>query len=404
VLKCWPDQIMKSLDVCSVALLVLLAGCSEKKQPVPENPFSAGPLKTTIGGEPAIALNRLPPASTDKPQLLKAVILPGRGMDIYQLQADVPGKGLVDVLASPPLQEAEKLMNGDADDFNGNRNFQSGGAILVPYANRIRGKYLPKSREIETTILGKTVKLPANWRGKKPGAEWHAMHGLILNRRFTNIETHADSSSAVLTGTLEAGDFGGHWLSKTDLSFEAKLGTDNFEFTLTAKNAGDETLPIGIGWHPYFALPSGNRDQARLYVPAAKRALANNYDDVFPTGKIEDVKGTPYDFSAAGGAPLDKLFLDDSFTDLQKQPGDATVIEIIDPAAKYGVRITAHSKQVHAVQVYAPPDKSFVVVEPQFNLADPFSKVWPKNVDTGMVKLAPGESVRYSVSVALFVP
>ena len=25
--------------------------------------------------------------------------------------------------------------------------------------------------------------------------------------------------------------------------------------------------PMGIGWHPYFALPSGRRDQARLHLP-----------------------------------------------------------------------------------------------------------------------------------------
>ncbi|MEO7142047.1 MAG: aldose 1-epimerase, partial [Bryobacteraceae bacterium] len=358
----------------------------------------------TIGGAPAIGLNHAIPASSNTPQFVKAVILPGRGMDILQIQGYIPGKGVVDLLSSTTPEEAQKAMDGGPDDFNGNKNFASGGPILVPYANRIRGKYLAKKREIETTILGKKVLLPANWRGKKPNAEWHAMHGLILNRMFTNIVPQAHADNASLSGALDAGDFGGHWLSKTDLSFTAELAADKFGFTVTAKNAGDETLPMGIGWHPYFALPGGDREQARLYVPAKRRALANNYDDVFPTGKIVDVKGTPYDFSAPGGAPLNKIFLDDSFTDLQKQPNGDTVIEVIDPAAKYGVRITAHSKQVRAVQVYAPPDKNFVVVEPQFNLGDPFSKVWPKNVDTGMVKLAPGESVTYSVTVELFVP
>jgi galactose mutarotase-like enzyme len=201
---------------------------------------------------------------------------------------------------------------------------------------------------------------------------------------------------------LHGGDFQGHWPSKTDVETKITLKDDAFLMTVTAKNVGNDPLPMGIGWHPYFVLPSGDRTQAKLHLPAKQRALVNNYDDVFPTGKIEKVAGTPYDFTAEGGAPLNKLFLDDSFLDLQKTPEGNTVIEIHDPAAKYGLRVTAMSKEVSAIQVYAPVDKKFVVVEPQFNLADPYSKVWGKR-KTGMVLLNPGESVTYSVKLE-FIP
>ena len=54
---------------------------------------------------------------------------------------------------------------------------------------------------------------------------------------------------------------------------------------------------MGIGWHPYFVSPSGDRFQVRLHLPSETRAVMNNYDDSFITGKRVPVKGTAYDFS-----------------------------------------------------------------------------------------------------------
>ena len=161
---------------------------------------------------------------------------------------------------------------------------------------------------------------------------------------------------------------------------------------------------MGIGWHPYFVLPSGNRRQAKLAIPAKERALVDNYDNVFPTGKLVPLTGTPYDFSVPGGAPLGELFLDDCFVNLQKNAQGQSTAEIIDPAAKYGIRIRSLSPEISAVQVYAPIDKSFVALEPQFNWADPFSPVWGAKANTGMVTLQPGQTVTYSVQLELFVP
>jgi aldose 1-epimerase len=173
---------------------------------------------------------------------------------------------------------------------------------------------------------------------------------------------------------------------------------------VTTKNVGKEVLPMAIGFHPYFAIPSGDRQQVRLHVPAELRAIVNNYDDVFPTGEIVPVKGTPYDFTASAGAPLGALFMDDCFTHLIRNAQGDAVIELTDPAAHYGVRIVAISPQIKAIQVYAPPDKDFVAIEPQFNLADPYNKkIWGKR-DTGMVSLQPGQSVTWHIRLELFTP
>ena len=356
------------------------------------------PPVVMVGGQPTFTLERPKSTDTAKAHFVSAQILPGRGMTTYQIRAYVPGKGEIDLMESPPLADAPKLMDGGPEDLIGNKSFSLGGSILLPYANRIRGVLSADGTTLVTPIMGKPVTLIANWKGKKPEAVKNAMHGMILDAKMDKVTTDSKPDESSVTGIFHAGDFQGHWLSKTDVETKITLKDDAFIMTVTAKNVGAESLPIGIGWHPYFVLPSGDRTQAKLHLPAKQRALVNNYDDVFPTGKIEKVTGTPYDFTAPGGVALGKLFLDDSFLDLQKTKEGNTVIEIRDPAAKFGLRVTGMSKEITAIQVYAPLDKKFIVVEPQFNWVDPYSKVWAGK-KTGMVAIAPGGSVTYAVKV-----
>ena len=232
---------------------------------------------------------------------------------------------------------------------------------------------------------------------RAPGAAQYAMHGLILDARVAHEQPAPDR----VTGRLAAGDFGGRWPSQAQMDFEWRLTGGALELAVAVRNIGDEPLPFGLGWHPYFALPSRRRDQAVLHLPAAERVEVNNYDEVLPIGRLLPTAGGDYDFSAPEGRALGELYLDDCFTGLPRAGGRVT-IEVRDPAAELGLRISTPTPQVKAVQVYAPPDKAFVVVEPQFNLADPYSGVWPAGVDTGMARLAPGEGLTYEVRVEPF--
>lgn len=349
-----------------------------------------------------VTLRRPAPSDPRKPAFLSAQILSGRGMMTLQVTAHLPKHGEFDLLTSPPLDEARRILEDDSDGFIGNGSYRIGGAILLPFANRIRGELSSDGRTVRTNIDGRPVNLPANHGGRRPGAEKYSMHGLILASRVDEMSRETTEEKDVLRGSLQAGDFGGSWVSSAALEFENVLTSDAFTLKVTAKNTGDSPLPMGIGWHPYFNLPSGQREQARLHLPARGRALVNDYDEVLPTGEVEPVAGTPYDFSTPGGKPLGDLFLDDCFVDLDRSGGEIAA-EIVDPAGSYGLRVTAVSPPVAAIQVYAPRDKGFVVVEPQFNRADPFGPQWG-GVDTGMVILQPGESVVYSARLELFTP
>jgi len=386
------------------ASLLLSAGCKSSKPASPDagSEASGTPGAPQIGGQDVVVLKRTATSSGTKPEFLTVTVLPGRGLNMFQITANLPGKGPTDLLFAPSLTDAAAKLNGGTDDLNGNASFSFGGAFLVPYPNRIRGKLSADGKTITTTWDGKPLTLPANWAGKNAGAEKHAMHGLILASKAQNVTVVDTADGQTLTGDIRAGDFDGHWPSKTNLAFKIELHSDAVDATITASNIGDTEEPMSIGWHPYFAIPSGDRTQARLEIPGTERAIVNNYDDVFPTGKLEPVKGTVYDYTNADGVALADHFLDDNWSHLERTNGSVDV-KLTDPKANYGIDVEGLSPQIKTVQVYAPPAKEFVAIEEQFNFGDPFGKEW-HGMDTGMVTLKPGHSVDWHVRLQLFTP
>jgi galactose mutarotase-like enzyme len=218
------------------------------------------------------------------------------------------------------------------------------------------------------------------------------MHGLMLNEPIPALRLSADE----VFGEARVGGHG-DWPAPLDVEVTWRLTTERLELAVLARNAGGAKAPVGIGWHPYFRLPSGQRDQARLHIPSTLRALVDNYDTVLPTGDVQTVTNTPYDFSMTGGRFLDSLYLDDCFLEPKRDARGEVAVELSDPSG-LKLRIASPSPQIRAIQVYAPPTESFVVIEPQFNLADPFAALWG-NRDTGMVWLQPQQSTIYRSSI-----
>ena len=121
-----------------------------------------------IGGRKVVTLSQPHTADPSQPQILGADILPGRGMNIYQIHAYIPGKGEVGLLSAPSLEEAKGLMNGGAGDEYGTQSFKMGGAILAPFANRIRGKLSADGKTIATTSTASRCSLPRTGRARNP--------------------------------------------------------------------------------------------------------------------------------------------------------------------------------------------------------------------------------------------
>lgn len=393
----------RSILCLAAAVLIAASGCQKKPSTPAKSTASStlsGPI-STIGGEPVVHLNRKQTGYT--PQFLSITLFPGRGLNVFQITAYIPGRGNIHLLASPSLRIAAHALTGKGPDQFGDNSYTFGGAFLIPYPNRIFGKVNASQRTVTTSWHGHKIVLPANVRyGIPPHQGMDAMHGLILQSKIQNIKITPTPDGQTLTGILHAGDFGGHWLSSTDLHFTIALTGAAINLSVKATNVGKLPEPMSIGWHPYFAIPSAHRAQARLYVPATMRALINNYQVEKPTGKFQPVKGTPYDFNSPSGKPLDSTYLDDNFSHLIRSHGGIHV-KITDPAASYGIQEIGLSPQIHSVQIYSPSNARFVAIEQQYNLVDPFGPEW-HGINTGMVDLKPGKSTTWQVRLQLFTP
>jgi aldose 1-epimerase len=385
------------------AYVLLAAGCRQEAARQSElAPQPAAQSAIQIGGEDVLTLSRKPTTSGSQPEFLSITVLPGRGMNTLQITAAIPGKGEIPLLHSLSVEDAAKRLNGTGRDQLGGMSTSLGGAFLIPYPNRIVGQPSADGKSVITDWRGHTLALPTNPAGKKPGGRAVAIHGLIAKAKVENLQTQNTADGQTVTGVIHAGDFGGHWLSETDLNLTIALTGAAVEATITARNVGKEPEPMSIGWHPYFQIPSGHRAQARLHIPATMMAPVNNYSDVLPTGQLKPVKGTVFDYTAPEGVALDDHFLDDNFSRLQRKHGAAEV-KLIDPESNYGLTVSALSPEIRTVQAYAPKNTTFVAIEDQFNYVDPFGKQW-KGMDTGMVTLRPGQAVTWKVRLELFTP
>ena len=353
-----------------------------------------------INGEKVVTLKRAA-VSTTKPEFTSVTVAPGRGFEVLQITSNFPGKGEVNVLASPDLPAIKQALD-EKDDANGDGGYRFGAAILVPWANRIRGQVAPDGKTVNVNWEGHTLSLPGNTSGRQPGAEKHSMHGLILKAKVTDVRTKKIAGGEQVTGILHAGGFGGRWISSTDLNFAVSLTADAVDVQVTAKNVGKQDEPMAIGWHPYINLPSGNRAQARVHIPGNQFSMMDRSDDMIPTGKLVDVQGTVNDWRAPEGVALGDRFYDENWCHFDRTNG-AIVVKVTDPAAKYGVEIDGLSPEIKTVEAFAPPRSNFVAIEHQYNFNDPFGKQW-NGMDTGMVRLRPGKQTTWHVRLKVFQP
>jgi aldose 1-epimerase len=230
-----------------------------------------------------------------------------------------------------------------------------------------------------------------------------AAGGLLLKQPSESVSTNVMPDGGAVQSTFRPGSFDGHWLSQTEVTTAIELSGRAIEMKIVAKNVGDTPTPIGIGWHPRFAIVSGHRGQMMLKLPEGERVEVKDRRSGELSGKLLPVTGTDYDFTSRNGAQLGGLGLDDSFVNLKRGlMENGPIAELRDPESDYGLRITAMTPTIKVIRVYAPSDGSYVSIEPQFNYDDPFGREWSKDEDTGMVVLQPGQSTQWKIRLEIF--
>lgn len=357
----------------------------------------SAPVLAPPGGQEPVVLERAALEGGAVPEFLSATFLPGRGMSLLQIKAYLPGKGEINLLDSTTLADAEQRLTGKGTDASGAESLSLGAVLELPWAGSIYGSGSASNNGALSAVWDShTLRLPAT----RDNSTMEAAGGLLLKTASKSSQMNVMPDGGETTVEFEPGSFEGRWPSKIHVTTSAQLSERSFELKITARNTGDEPTPVGIGWEPRFAVVGDHRNNLVLHVPSTSR-LEKTSRTGEPTGKL--VSTTEADFSTRPGMQLGTTSLDDTFVNLRQASLDnGPVVELRDPGADYGLRMTLLSPTIKALHVNSPADKRFITIAPRFNYDDPFGREWGRGTDTGMVVLQPGQSTQWRVRLEIF--
>ena len=235
---------------------------------------------------------------------------------------------------------------------------------LVPWSNRIReGRFVFGRR---------TVSLPPN----RP-QERHAIHG----HGFQTAWTVVDARPAL--AVLEYLHAPGVWPWAYRAVQRVMLTPASLELELTVTNEDDEPMPAGLGWHPYFPRTPETTLTARV------GGLWLTDAEILPVACV----APPPDRDPGRGLAVDRATLDNAFVGWD---GQAVVTW---PERRARLRLGTQGP-LGTLVVYTPPGESFFCAEPVSHITDAFNLADAGWTDTGMLTLAPGESVHATLTLS----
>jgi aldose 1-epimerase len=347
------------------------------------------------GGQDPSRLSRSATSIGKEAELISATFLPGRGMNVFQLTALIPGHGEVPLMFSPPLASAATLLNGQDEDANGSASTTLGGAILAPWAQSLSGTPTNTQGTLQTDWNGRRLTFPS-----VNGQSSTSVEGLLLNRGADNVKSDVLPDGQSALATFHVGDFSGNWPSTIEVTVQAQLTSHDLDLTVTATNTGQQPTPFAIGWHPFFAIPSGDRADALMKIPS-KTIMEVDRKTGLPTGRMVTVNDTANDFSRPTGSRLGIDSVGETYTNLQPGVGSGPVAVLSDPAYNLRLSIIPLTPNITNMHVVAPADKTWVSIGTNTNLDDPFGPEWGNPQNAGMVTLAPGATLRWKVRIEI---
>ncbi len=251
-----------------------------------------------------------------------------------------------------------------------------------------RGRHTSTQGMLSTNwVDGKRLSFPA----ENPGSNM-SVEGLLLARAADTVKSDVLPDGQSVVAVFHASDFSGNWLSTIDVTVEAQLTAHDLDLTVTAHNTGQQPAPFGVGWHPFFAIPSGDRANALLSVPS-QTIMEVNKQSGKPTGRMVSVAGKDNDFSKLGGTKLGLTAAGATYTSLLSGVASGPVAELSDPSYNYRLSVIPLTPDITSMRVIAPADKAWVLIGPNTNLDDPFGAEWDSPENAGMITLAPGATL-----------
>lgn len=172
--------------------------------------------------------------------------------------------------------------------------------FLAPWANRLdeQGFWANGKHYAFDMALG-------NVRGATP------LHGLLTAAKGWRVtDASADAQSAHVTSRFEFWrypDLMAQWPFAHEYEMTYRLSGGTLEVAISVTNLSTESMPVVLGFHPYFRIPDVPRDEWKGRVPARQHVVADQR--LIPTGEMQPTNlADPFD--------LKGLTLDDGYTDL----------------------------------------------------------------------------------------
>ncbi len=277
--------------------------------------------------------------------------------------------GMINALVVPTPSGPRNVIAGvDPAELPANPAYR--GAVLFPFPNRMRdGRYQFAGRDYQFAV--------------NETATATALHGFLFRvpARVVDESRGEESHGATLEYQCDGAEAGYPFSARVAMTYD--LAADGgLEVTMDVENTDSRPIPVGIGWHPYYTL-GRPVDECVLQMPPSRRILID--ERMLPTG--ETVAETHF----AQPALLGDTAFDDCF---EVEPGrqQATLWSELD---KFGLSFwqQAGEASMNFMQLYIPPDRQSIAVEPMSCGIDAF------NTGAGLVVLAPGQGYRASFGV-----
>ena len=288
----------------------------------------------------------------------RAEVWPALGFNCFHWEAVRDGRTLDLIYADPAL-------------FGDGRPTRSGVPILFPFPNRIRdGRFAWE---------GKAYQLPTNDPSGK-----NAIHGFACRRPWRVVAQGIDASSAWVTGEFQASRDGADclalWPTDYVLRVTARLASGALRIEAEVENPDRRMLPFGLGYHPYFRVPS----VSDCLVRAPAKEMWTLVDSL-ATGERRPVDAAR---NLTSPRRFAELQLDDVLTGLPGPDRDG----LCDCGAIASSGDLLHLRASPAFReavVFTPPHRQAFCIEPYTCTTDAIN-LQARGVDAGLLTLPPG--------------
>lgn len=248
------------------------------------------------------------------------------------------------------------------------------GSLLFPFPNRLQGGVYEWKGKLYQFPINDAIPLQ------------NALHGILAFEPFEVLETGQNEKSAWVK--LHYKNKERHQAFPFYYSIEILYTLKRDGITCAAKvtNLGETAFPYGLGWHPYFTLHKPV-DLLEMQWPKHKHIKTNK--QMIPIGTPEN------SFLFPGLEPIEGSQFDHGFQIDNDDLISMFIMHDNEKEVSLKIWVQGGEDAFNYFQVFIPPHRQSIAIEPQTCAADAF------NNNMGLIVLEPGDHRTHTYGIGL---